>query len=211
MSITSYTTLQSQIASWLNRNDLTTAIPTFIQLAESRLRRDSRLQQVVARDFTAVEGGNLPSDFRSMRELYLDGDTYRGPILMVSADELSLVKSKVGSSGVPRYAAVIATAGTPTIRYAPEPSGDYTLRMTYESSLDALSDTNATNWLLDAAPDLYLYASLSAAEGYLQEDNRVGLWKQEYEQAANEYKIDSDRRSFGGRLTPRPRQNLGAF
>lgn len=211
MSITSYTTLKAQIASWLNRNDLTDAIPTFIQLAESRLRRDSRLQQVVSRDFTAEEGGNLPSDFKAMRELYLDTDSYRGALLMVSADELSLIKGKTGSTGVPRYAAVIATAGTPTIRYAPAPGGDYTLRMTYDSLLDALSDTNASNWLLDAAPDLYLFASLSAAEGYLQEDQRVALWKQEYEQAAREYKIDSDRRSFSGRLTPRPRQNMGAF
>lgn len=37
--ITSYTTLQSNVASWLNRADLTSVIPTFIQLAEAKLRR----------------------------------------------------------------------------------------------------------------------------------------------------------------------------
>ena len=43
MAITNYTTLQSTIADYLARTDLTAQIPTFIQLCENRLRRDLRL------------------------------------------------------------------------------------------------------------------------------------------------------------------------
>ena len=42
MSLSNYTDLQSTIASYLARTDLTSTIPVFIQLAENRLRRDIR-------------------------------------------------------------------------------------------------------------------------------------------------------------------------
>jgi len=43
MSFTSYSDLQTTIAGYLARTDLTTQIPDFIRLAETRLRRDLRI------------------------------------------------------------------------------------------------------------------------------------------------------------------------
>ena len=42
MALTTYSTLKAEIASYLNRDDLTTHLDTFIDLAESRLNRDLR-------------------------------------------------------------------------------------------------------------------------------------------------------------------------
>lgn len=42
--ITSYASLQTAIADWLNRSDLTTMIPNFIQNAEERFQRDPRVR-----------------------------------------------------------------------------------------------------------------------------------------------------------------------
>jgi hypothetical protein len=39
---TTYTGLQSEIAGFLNRTDMTAIIPTFIALAESQMARDIR-------------------------------------------------------------------------------------------------------------------------------------------------------------------------
>lgn len=44
--ITSYSTLQSTVLDWLNRPDLASAVPSLIQTAESKLRRDQRVRQV---------------------------------------------------------------------------------------------------------------------------------------------------------------------
>ena len=44
MAISTYSELQEAVASWLNRSDLTTTIPDFITLAESRLNRTLRLR-----------------------------------------------------------------------------------------------------------------------------------------------------------------------
>jgi hypothetical protein len=42
--INDYTTLQSAVARWLARADLTASIPDFIQLAETRINQDLRTQ-----------------------------------------------------------------------------------------------------------------------------------------------------------------------
>ena len=42
MAITNYTNLQTTIADFLNRDDLSAVIPTFIQLCEANINRNVR-------------------------------------------------------------------------------------------------------------------------------------------------------------------------
>ena len=42
MALTNYSELKSSIADFLNRDDLTSVIPTFISLAEAQFARDLR-------------------------------------------------------------------------------------------------------------------------------------------------------------------------
>ena len=195
----------------MNRSDLTSRIPEFIAVAEARMARDVRLRQLQVLDFTASEEYVLPTTFKALVDLYHDGSTHFGALNVVGPSELGNRKRLHGDTGVPRFVAVVDGGGSSQhyLRFAPEPSGTYPLRMTYEAALDALSDSNTSNWLLEEAPDLYLWASLSVAEGYLQEDQRVALWKNEYEQAATEYKHNKAHREYGGRLTIRPTNIIG--
>lgn len=200
------------MGNWVNRSDLTSRIPEFIALGEARMRRDLRLRNIGSLDFSASEEYALPSAFKALVDLYHDGTVSYGRIKIVSPGELSERKARHGNSGVPLFAAVVdgdADANLHYLRFAPEPSGTYTLRMLYETDLISLSDTETTNWLLVDAPDIYLYAALANAEGYLQEDERVNLWKQQYEQAANEFERNAKSREFGGALTPRPSHIIG--
>ena len=211
MAISTYSELQTAIASWCNRNDLGTVDADFIVLAEARMRRDRRLRQISTLDFTASEEYALPSDFNGLVDLYHDGQAHFGPLEVVSPGELAERKAQYGDNGVPRYVAVIDLASGSTLRFAPEPAttSAYTLRMTYESKVTNLSDSNTVNWLLSQAPDLYLFACLSEAEGFLQEDQRVGLWEGKYEKGAREFRKDKMRRAYGGNLTPRPTNMIG--
>jgi hypothetical protein len=213
MSITQYSELTTATANWLNRSDLASRIPEFIVLAEARMRRDLRLRKIISTSITASEEYVLPTVLKSIIDLYHDGANNYGRIKIVSPGELGERKRRHGDTGVPMFAAVIdgeADANQHFLRFAPEPSGTYVLQMIYEADLEALNDSdNTTNWLLASSPDLYLFATLSLAEGYLQEDERVALWKQEYEQAADEYKRNADRREYGGALTPRPSNIIG--
>lgn len=44
--INDYSTLQAGIAAWLARADLSSQIPTFIQLGEARINRELRSRQM---------------------------------------------------------------------------------------------------------------------------------------------------------------------
>ena len=178
-------------------------------MGEKRLQRDTRLKQTTARSFVAAENYELPSDFDGLLSLYHDGPSQFGRVTLVSLGELSERKRRHGDTGVPRFVSVIDEVDSQYLRFAPEPSGTYTLKMTYDTEIVPLSDSVADNWLLLQAPDLYLWACLSVAEGFLQEDERVALWKSEYEQAADEFETNKKRREFSGPLTPRPAHIIG--
>src|SRR5574343_1469860 len=67
MALSTYSELQSAVASWLHRTDLTSQIQEFIRLAESDLQVRARLSQWdTSGTVTVTSGvGSLPSDFAS--------------------------------------------------------------------------------------------------------------------------------------------------
>ena len=65
MSITTYTNLQSSVADWLLRDDLTAVIPSFISLAEANLNRDARHWRMEDRSTATLDSqySAVPADF----------------------------------------------------------------------------------------------------------------------------------------------------
>lgn len=45
------------------------------------------------------------------------------------------------------------------------------------------TDTVEVNWFLTAKPDMLLYGAVMAAEAYLRDDPRMGIWKAKFEQS----------------------------
>ena len=56
MAINTYATLQTAVANWLDRSDLTDRIPEFIALAEARMHRTLRLAIMLNVDQTTLGG-----------------------------------------------------------------------------------------------------------------------------------------------------------
>jgi len=209
--ITNYTELQAAVKNWLLRNDLTARIPEFIQIAEVQLRDDDRVELIEVNDLNVTGDDHaLPPDFRNPDSLYHDGPTHFGPIDFVRADELGRRKADLGTTGTPRYAAVIDKTGAPVLRFAPVPDATFNIRLTYEAEIDPLSASNPTNTFLDRRPDLYLYASLLAAEPFLQEDSRVALWHGLLNEQLAIMQRNKKNRKFGGRISMRPRRSIGS-
>ena len=71
--ITNYSTLQSTIADYLNRQDLTAQIPTFIQLAEADMNTRLRCREMIVRATTTNDDEfvRLPLDFLESINLQL--------------------------------------------------------------------------------------------------------------------------------------------
>lgn len=194
MSITTYSELQTSIAGFLNRDDLTAQIPDFITLAEAKLKRELRTRQMEKRSTTDVSGeyAALPSDFLEIRSAYLNTDPMQ-QLRLMSPNE---IRSRwLGSTtGKPEVFAIVGSE----IMLAPSPDGTYEIELDYYA-FTQLSGDNPTNWLLTSNPDVYLYGSLVEATMYIKNDKRLQAWVALYK-----YAIESLQDSDWSAVNPGP-------
>ncbi len=177
--MTTYATLKSDIAGWLLRDDLTAAIPSFVRLAESSIKRDLRLRQMI-RTYTltiSAQSMSLPEDFVEMERIVIDSDTnwelqYLPPPALYASQEYR-------DSGDPEF----YTIEGDYIIFAPAPTDTPDALMSYFKWYSALTNDSDTNRLLTNHYDVYLYGALSHASPYIKEDERVALWNAGYKDA----------------------------
>lgn len=174
MAFTSYSDLQTSIAGYLARTDLTSQIPDFIRLCETRLRRDLRIRQMLKSVTTATEANDetveLPSDFLEARDLVLVGNPVQ-PLNYLSPSLFNR-NARAADAGKPLEYTILAN----DFQLAPIPDGAYTVKLLYYAAPAFLSDTNTSNAFLANCPDLLLYGSLIEAEPYLMNDPRLQTW-----------------------------------
>ena len=65
MSFDTYANLQTSIANYVARSDLTTQIPDFIKFAETRLRRELRIRQMISLATITATAGNAAASIPS--------------------------------------------------------------------------------------------------------------------------------------------------
>ena len=196
MAISTYTELKTSIASWLNRDDLTSVIPDFISLAEAGINRDLRHYKMIERADATLDSRyvQMPTDWmETVRFSITSGNTYR--LELVSRDDMLEYRQKTAdASGRPRFYANIGDM----IEVFPTPDADYTMQLQYYAKTPALSDSNASNWLLLDAPDVYLYGTLIQSAPYLQDDARTQTWAALYAAALQSLQKASDDTRFAG-------------
>lgn len=186
--ITSYSTLLTEVASWLARSDLTSAIPGFVQNFEERFFRQPKnfgpwMHSSLSISFSST--ATVPSDYLAMKIAYLNGQSER-PLIASSLEQV-LQSYPRTSSGKPRW---IARDGT-TFVFGPLPDGTYTLNGTYFAKptvLRSYASDAAAHWLVVNAPDLLLYGALMEAQPYVMNDKRFPLWDAKYKEAVQDYR-----------------------
>ena len=195
MAITTYAELKSAIADFLNRDDLTSVIPTFIALAEAQIDRDVRHWRQEKRVEATLDERyeNFPNDFLEIQELSLSDGTR---LELIAAAEMQDWREASNTSGKPRYFRVTADQ----FEFYPKPDSSYTMSMQYYARTPALSDTATSNWILTYAPDLYLYGALVHASPYLAEDARTQVWAAFYQNDMESLRLDGQRGKYSGPL-----------
>lgn len=194
MSISTYAELKSSIADFLNRDDLTSVIPTFISLAEAEMNRKIRHWRLEERTTIGASGQYtaIPSDFVAPIRLSLDTDSVA--LELINSQEMQEARQSANDvAGKPRYYAL----SKGEIELFPTPNGTYTVDLTYRKKIDALSDSNTTNVILDNFPDAYLYGALMHSAPYLADDGRVAVWGNLYAQAMEAILRDNSDAKFG--------------
>jgi hypothetical protein len=193
--IGTYSELVTAVGDWLDRDDLATRAPTFIQLAESRLNRllSDPEMDVIATTTATGSSTALPADYGEMVSV----STGNGALLATGPVEFATYRTDL--TGDPRH--YLISDGS--IFFAPA-NTTTPITLTYRRRIPGLTADNPTNWLLTLAPDVYLYGSLVQAEAFLAEDDRLNLWKSAFDEAIDELRIDGERRKWGaGPIAPR--------
>ena len=187
MSLTTYAGLQTTIADFLDRQDLTAAIPTFIALAETRISRDlSHWKQEKRADTVFDERYELiPNDMIEALSLqHANG----GRIMTMAATEMQERRGTTENlAGKPT--SVRLTAGQ--FELYPTPDEAYSVSLLYRGRIPALSDDNTSNWLLLDAPDVVLYGALGQSAPYLKDDARLSVWAALYQSAVDALNAES--------------------
>jgi len=190
MALTNYSDLKTEIANYLGRDDLTSQIPTFIQLAEKRLERDLRIRQMLkVVEATTTPGDStvgMPEDFLSMKDIHIESDPIR--TLKFQSTSNFYRNARPNDRGVPVDYTLLGSE----FKLAPTPDSAYTLRMVYYYQPDILSDSNTSNLFLANCPDLLLYGALAEAEPYLMNDERIATWASLYDRGLASLRASDD-------------------
>ena len=163
--VADYAALLVDAGEYSGRNDIAHLFPRFVGLAELKLNRMLRVSDMETTAAIAVVDGDapLPADYVEARQvLSASGRPIRAMALQ------QLAGSGPASAGEPLGYAVVGN------RIKAFPAGSYGLTMTYYGRIPPLSAADPTNWLLQKAPDVYLY-------GLVEE---IAIWERDAGKAA---------------------------
>ena len=184
MALTNYTELQTSIAEFLNRDDLTAKIPDFIVLAEAQMNAELRHWRMEKRATASLDSQYtaVPDDFIQPVRFSIIGSTISSLSQTDSKTITDLRTANNNPSGRPTEYTILDGS----IEVYPIPDTTYTLELLYYEKLDALNSGNTTNWVLTTYPNAYLYGSLLHSAPYLMEDQRINTWATFYQKAIDD-------------------------
>jgi len=198
MALTSYTTLKASIANWLNRSDLSDEIADdFIVLTEADFNSKLRVRKMIAQSTITIdsETESIPTGFLQVRDFYILSGSTKYPLRYMTPSQMDQVKG-TSVTGIPQAYTILGD----TFRFTPKPDSSYSGYLNYYKKFDALSSTNATNFILTDHPAIYLYGSLFHAANFLGGYNpqQVQTWQQMYATALERLELNDREDQFSG-------------
>ena len=194
MSISTYAELQEGIRAWINAPEIDQSIASFISLAEAKFNRRIRDYRMVKRATAEIDAGYaaVPADWLQTVRFQLN-TTPITTLEYVTPDQAAEERVRFVSSGQTRFFTVIGKQ----FQFVPAPDGTLDGELTYYSKIPALSDEETSNWLLEVAPDAYLYGALMEASPYLDDAEKMNIWGGLLEQAMQALRVEGERASIG--------------
>ena len=196
MAISNYTELQTAVANWLDRDDLTDRIPEFIALAEARFNRVLRLRSMEAK-YTANTVASqrnlaLPASYIQMRNFQVNSS----PLTTLSYVTPEIYDRVWGgsTSGTPKFYTILANE----VSFGPIPGSVMEVEMLFYKKFDNLTTLSPTNTLLTDSPDLYLYGAMLEAEPFIMNDERVPLWAAALDRAVSDMQEQDNKDRHSG-------------
>lgn len=175
-----YLDLRLAVGDHVGNRDISDVMPRLTQAAESSLNKKLRCrQQIVTATLPFTDGvAVLPADFLEMINLYgPNGYRYNSGALADSRDWAS-AWSRYSIDGSSIY--IKGFTGNRDVQY-------------YAKLPTLTASPTTTNWLLEEAPDVYLYAVGLEAAKFLKDADLVQVTRSLLEDEMNSLKIGDDR------------------
>ena len=195
MALDTYANLQTAIANFLARDDLTTEIVDFIKLTEADFNRRLRVRamETVNTSFSIdAETEALPTGFLQTRSFILATNPKTALQFMTPFHQ---AETQGGSeSGRPRAYSIEGT----NFRFSPSPDSTYTATIVFYKAFDTLSSSTTTNHILTNHPDVYLYGSLYFASTFIRgmDPQTVAQFKGQYEAALQQVELAEEKDKY---------------
>ena len=197
MALSTYSELLSTVASYLNRDDLTAIIPTFITLTENRLNRELRVRANMVRAVTTTTSGqafyDLPSDLIELRNITYDSSSQSFALRYLSPESVSREYGTI-VSGQPRAYTNLGN----NLKLTPTPDAAYSISINYFSQLRSLSDSVTTNDVLAEYPSLYLFGACLEGAIYLNDTEQTNRFGSVFQKALEDVKTAEEAARYSG-------------
>ncbi len=191
-----YGQLKTNVASWTNRNDLTALMDTFVLLAEDKIFNGAedlgvRPLHVQAMLTTVSPFSNpLPANLTDIERVsWFVSGTVKKSLDFVPLRDIGEYEGEAGS---PQYYSVRGN----TLVYGPTFGND--VELIYYARPAAMVLDADQNFLLAAAPTVYLYGCLLEAAGYLQDEAGVARYGAAFRNAMRSYQNQDDQMATSG-------------
>ena len=190
-AVMTYDSLVSDIEQYLERNDTQTVaqIPRFIMLAEQVIASQIKfLGNLTVNESNMIASQAIidkPARWHKTVSMNVTVSGSRTPIFLRKYEYLREYAPDPAVTGVPAY---YADYDYTHWLVAPTPADAYDFEVLYYERVQPLDSTNQTNWFTIYAPQALLYGSLLQAMPYLKNDERMGMWQQQYDLIINTLK-----------------------
>jgi len=187
-----YNSLVDNIQQYMERTDdgFVEQIPSLIAIAESRIASELKTYLQLTVVETAVVSGQTviskPTRWRKTASMKINGQ----PVLLRSQDYIAQYQSE-SANGQPLY---YADYDYDNWAIAPRSDATYPVEICYYSEIQPLDISNQQNLFTRETPQLMLYGTLLAAQGYLKALDKLEVWKGYYSDALKSVKSEDNSR-----------------
>lgn len=192
-AVQTYDSLVADISSYLERTDTATLekIPTFIMLAEQQIALEIKfLGNLTVQESAMITGTPVidkPARWRKTVSMNVVVAGSRQPVLLRKLEYLREYWPNATETDTPIY---YADYDYTHWLVAPTPDADYSFEVLYYERVQPLDSTNQTNWFTIYAPQALLYGTLLQAMPFIKNDERIPMWKAQYDLVINTLKSE---------------------
>ena len=191
--VMTYDSLVADIESYLERTDAATVdkIPTFIMLAEQQIATQIKfLGNLTVNESTMVQGNPViakPARWHKSVSFNVVVNGVRQPVLLRKYEYIREYWPNATLTDVPKF---YCDYDYEHWLIGPTPADDYTFEVLYYERVQPLDSSNQSNWFTQYAPQALLYGSLLQAMPFLKNDERIPMWRAEYDIAMSSLKTE---------------------